>query len=92
MRGTNSWKDHREKEAFLTRGCEFGMAKAMESVTTIGVVAAGLFFSVACALLLEELIFGGLFRFFFAPRTGRPQRTDVSTPHNQKKVVWGTQR
>jgi len=47
----------------------------MESATTVGVVLAGLFFSLACALLLEELIFGGLFRFFFAPRAGRPRRS-----------------
>jgi len=46
----------------------------MESAINVGVVLAGLFFSLACALLLEELIFGGLFRFFFAPRTGRPQQ------------------
>jgi len=46
----------------------------MESITTLGVALAGLFFSLMCALLLEELIFGGLFRFFFAPRVGRPQR------------------
>jgi hypothetical protein len=45
----------------------------METATTAAVVTAGLFFSLACALLMEELIFGGLFRFFFAPRTGRPQ-------------------
>lgn len=46
----------------------------MESAATVGVVIAGLFFSLVCALLLEELIFGGLFRFFFAPRAAQPQR------------------
>jgi len=30
-----------------------------------------MFFSVACALMLEEIIFGGLFRYFFASRVGR---------------------
>ena len=45
----------------------------MKTATTAAVVTAGLFFSLACALLMEELIFGGLFRFFFAPRAGRPQ-------------------
>lgn len=45
----------------------------MQSAETVGVVLAGLFFSLMCALLLEELVFGGLFRFFFAPRVGRPQ-------------------
>jgi hypothetical protein len=43
----------------------------MESATTAAVVMAGLFFSMTCALLIEELIFGGMFRFFFAPRAGR---------------------
>jgi len=43
----------------------------MESATTVGVVLAGLFFSLACALLLEELVFGGLLRLFFAPRLER---------------------
>lgn len=38
----------------------------METATIFGVALAALFFSLACALLLEELIFGGLFRFFFA--------------------------
>jgi hypothetical protein len=56
----------------------------MESVTTIGVVVAGLFFSLACALLLEELIFGGLFRFFFAARVGRPDQL-MSQPHSSQK-------
>jgi hypothetical protein len=46
----------------------------MENAINVGVVLAGLFFSLACALLLEELIFGGLFRFFFVPRAGRPQQ------------------
>jgi hypothetical protein len=46
----------------------------MESVTTVTLVLAGMFFSLMCALLTEELIFGGLFRFFFAPRAGRPQQ------------------
>lgn len=45
----------------------------MESAETVGVVIAGLFFSLMCALLLEELIFGGLFRIFFAPRSEHPQ-------------------
>jgi hypothetical protein len=45
----------------------------MESATTMTLVLAGMFFSLMCALLMEELIFGGLFRFFFAPRAGRPQ-------------------
>ena len=46
----------------------------MQSATTLAVALAGLFFSLACALLLEELFFGGLFRFFFAQRTGRSRQ------------------
>jgi hypothetical protein len=46
----------------------------MESATTVTLVLAGLFFSLMCALLMEELIFGGLFRFFFTPRAGRSQQ------------------
>jgi hypothetical protein len=45
----------------------------MENATTAAVILAGLFFSLMLALLMEELIFGGLFRFFFAPRAGRLQ-------------------
>ena len=58
----------------------------MESAINVGVVLAGLFFSLACALLLEELIFGGLFRFFFAPRTGRPQQKLVQAHSSQTKA------
>lgn len=43
----------------------------MESATTVTMAVAGLFFSLVCALLMEELIFGGLFRFFFTPRAAR---------------------
>lgn len=43
----------------------------MESATTLGLVLAAMFFSVACALMLEEVIFGGFFRYFFAPRAER---------------------
>lgn len=46
----------------------------MENATTAAVVIAGLFFSLMCALLMEELIFGGMFRFFFAPRVERLQQ------------------
>jgi hypothetical protein len=46
----------------------------MESATTVTLVIAALFFSLMCALLMEELIFGGLFRFFFTPHAARPQQ------------------
>ncbi len=40
----------------------------MDSTFTLFSVAAGLLLSIACAALLEELIFGGIFRLFFASR------------------------
>ncbi len=45
----------------------------MESAKTVITLAAALFFSLACAVLIEELVFGGLFRLFFAPRPGHPR-------------------
>lgn len=43
----------------------------MENATTAAVVIAGFFFSLTCALLMEELIFGGMFRLFFASRVAQ---------------------
>ncbi len=37
----------------------------MQSAMTILTIVGGLLFSVSCALLVEELIFGGLFKLFF---------------------------
>ncbi len=51
----------------------------MESATTVTMVLAGLFFSLVCALLMEELVFGGLFWFFFGDRAGRKSKADAST-------------
>jgi len=46
----------------------------MENAVTVMVAVAGLFFSFSCALLIEELVFGGLCKVFFArqkePRPG----------------------
>jgi hypothetical protein len=39
----------------------------MQTVITFMSVVAGLVFSVAVALLVEELIFGQVFRIFFTP-------------------------
>ena len=39
----------------------------MQVVITFMAVIAGLIFSLAVALLAEELIFGQVFRLFFAP-------------------------
>jgi hypothetical protein len=46
----------------------------MERMVTVLTAAAALLFSLGLATLVEELIFGGLFRCFFAPRTARPQK------------------
>jgi hypothetical protein len=40
----------------------------MESMVSFFTIVAGLLFSVACAVLVEEWIFGGLFKAFFTPR------------------------
>jgi hypothetical protein len=40
----------------------------MQATTTTLVTLGGMLLSLACAVLLEELFLGGLFRLFFAPR------------------------
>ena len=47
----------------------------MQSAMTVLTVVGGLVFSVSCALLVEELVFGGLFRMFFdakSPKQSKP--------------------
>lgn len=39
----------------------------MDFMFTVMNLAAVLIFSLCCALLLEEMVVGGLFRIFFAP-------------------------
>ena len=50
----------------------------MQQVITFMAVVAGLVFSVAVAVLVEEMIFGQVFRLFFTPQPVRlktePQR------------------
>jgi len=46
-------------------------------------VIAGMVFSLAVALLAEELIFGQVFRLFFAPR--RLSRVAVTVKSNAKR-------
>ena len=48
-------------------------------VITFMAVVAGLIFSVAVALLAEELIFGQVFRLFFSPQTAR-QMVEQTVP------------
>jgi hypothetical protein len=47
----------------------------MQNAMTVLTVVGGLVFSVSCALLVEELVFGGLFRMFFdakSPKQSKP--------------------
>jgi hypothetical protein len=43
----------------------------MQMAITFMAVVAGLVFSVAVALVVEELIFGQVFRMFFTPQAAR---------------------
>jgi len=45
----------------------------MQLAITFMAVVAGLVFSVALALLVEELIFGQVFRLFFTPQAVRAE-------------------
>ncbi len=56
----------------------------MEDMVMMTTVSAALLFSVALALLLEELIFGGLFRLFFGER---PPLNDVLVAKPKPDVV-----
>ena len=54
----------------------------MQMAITLMAVVAGLIFSVAVALLAEELIFGQVFRLFFARQMAR-QAVPVKTGHKR---------
>lgn len=47
----------------------------MQMLITFMAVVAGLIFSVAVALVVEELIFGQVFRVFFTPQPVRIKAT-----------------
>jgi len=49
----------------------------MQMLVTFMAVVGGMVFSLAVALLAEELIFGQVFRIFFAPRKLAAQRVAV---------------
>ncbi len=49
----------------------------MQMAITFMAVVAGMAFSLAVALLAEELIFGQVFRLFFAPRKMAQQAVAV---------------
>jgi hypothetical protein len=54
----------------------------MQMAITFMAVVAGMVFSLAVALLAEELIFGQVFRLFFAP--GKMARHAVAVKLGQK--------
>lgn len=56
----------------------------MQDVLTVTLVLAGLFFSISCALLLEELVFGLFFRAL-SPSRRRSQ------PKNSTQAVQPAQ-
>jgi hypothetical protein len=55
----------------------------MQMAITFMAVVAGLIFSLAVALLAEELIFGQVFRLFFAP--GKLARQTVALKSEPKR-------
>lgn len=56
----------------------------MQNAITILTVVGGLVFSLSCALLAEELIFGGLFKLFFHPRPA-PVKVESNPNRNTKR-------
>lgn len=57
----------------------------MQEALTATVVVAALFFSLMCALLLEEFIFGGLFHLL------RPLRRPVSSSRSQDDLFGNSE-
>jgi hypothetical protein len=59
----------------------------MDQVVMMTTVSAAMIFSVALALLIEELIFGGLFRLFFGEREPLEAAATVPAKHLRGDVV-----
>lgn len=55
----------------------------MQMAITFMAVVAGMVFSLAVALLAEELIFGQVFRLFFAPAKVARQAAEVKSGHKR---------
>ncbi len=55
----------------------------MQMAITFLALVAGLVFSLAVALLTEELIFGQVFRLFFASARVKRQRVEIKS-HEQR--------
>jgi hypothetical protein len=54
----------------------------MENLVAVTVAAAGLAFSISLALLIEELLFGAIFRLLFG-------RMNVTTPPSARAALVG---
>lgn len=63
----------------------------MQDVLTVTVVLAGLFFSISCALLLEELMFGLFFRAL-TPRRKLQTKIPTLSGQNQAGRGWRNQK
>ncbi len=58
----------------------------METVVKVAVVVGGLVFSFAVALLIEELIFGQVFRMVFGTRPAlAPQEAKAAASHGKAR-------
>ena len=55
----------------------------MQFAITFMAVVAGLVFSIAIAIVVEELIFGQIFRLFFSSHSASPTRPTLAS--------WGAQ-
>jgi hypothetical protein len=58
----------------------------MQDAVTATVAVAALFFSLMCALLLEEFLFGGLFRLL------RPLRRRVACPQPEDDLFGNSKK
>lgn len=52
----------------------------MDNIVVMTTATAALIFSVAMALLIEELVFGGLFRLFFGERPPLNNVVEIRKP------------
>lgn len=59
----------------------------MEQVVMMTTISAALIFSVALAILIEELVFGGLFRLFFGERPPLNAANRIAKPVAADVVV-----
>ena len=60
----------------------------MQMAITFMAVVAGMVFSLAIALLAEELIFGQVFRLFFAKQQGRSEINTEAVTRKGERQCW----